>query len=178
MKFLGIIALSVAASILYGILHDQVTAHLCVEYFTIGHPRIFETESPTLLAFGWGVVATWWVGLALGIPLALCCCVGPAPLLGPLDLLRPVGLLLICMAGLALIAGVAGYGSAISGRIVLLPPLADRIPPERHAVFLADLWAHLASYLSGFLGGIGLCAWAVIRRLRLARREAPPAKPS
>ena len=28
------------AAIVYGIVHDQVTAHLCVEYFTIAHPPV------------------------------------------------------------------------------------------------------------------------------------------
>lgn len=62
----------------YGVLHDLVTAHVCVEYFTVGHPQLFEfeTDSPTLLALGWGVVATWWVGAGLGVPLALVARVG------------------------------------------------------------------------------------------------------
>lgn len=60
MRFVGIIALALLAGITYGILHDQVTARVCVEYFTIGHPKIFPTTSPTLLAIGWGIVATWW----------------------------------------------------------------------------------------------------------------------
>ena len=39
--------------------------------FTIGHPPVFATDDPTLLGLGWGVIASWWVGLLLGIPLAL-----------------------------------------------------------------------------------------------------------
>jgi hypothetical protein len=31
-----ILLLSVAAAVLYGILQDQVTARICVEYFTVG----------------------------------------------------------------------------------------------------------------------------------------------
>jgi len=56
---LKIILLSIAAVILYGIVHDQVTARMCVEYFTIGHPPIFGTDDPTLLGVGWGILATW-----------------------------------------------------------------------------------------------------------------------
>ena len=51
--------MSVAAA--YGILHDLITAHVCVEYFTIGHPRIVDSESPLVLALVWGVVAMWAV---------------------------------------------------------------------------------------------------------------------
>ena len=49
-----IVLLCIAAAVVYGILHDQVTARVCVEYFTIGHPPVFNTDSPTLLALGWG----------------------------------------------------------------------------------------------------------------------------
>ena len=68
MQSLYIIALCASSAVLYGIVHDQVTARLCVEYFTIGHPPIFNTDDPTLLALGWGVLATWWAGLLLGVP--------------------------------------------------------------------------------------------------------------
>ena len=70
MTALRIIGLCVLAAVLYGVAHDQVTARVCVEYFTIGHPRILATESPTVLGLAWGVIATWWVGLVLGAPLA------------------------------------------------------------------------------------------------------------
>jgi hypothetical protein len=169
MKFLGIVALSVGSAISYGIVHDQVTARVCVEYFTIGHPPLFATESPTLLALGWGIVATWWMGLLLGIPLACCCRIGSAPPLGPREVLRPLGVLLLAMAVVALLAGIAGYAAATSGRVFLLPPMADRVPAPKHAAFLADLWAHVAAYAAGFFGGLGLCARSVIRR-----RRSPP----
>ena len=57
MLFFRIVLLSIASAIGYGILHDQVTARVCVEYFTIGHPPVFSTDSPTLLALGWGTIA-------------------------------------------------------------------------------------------------------------------------
>lgn len=62
MEFLKIVALCISASVLYGIVHDQITARICVEYFTVFHPPVFATTSPTLLGFGWGVIATWWAG--------------------------------------------------------------------------------------------------------------------
>jgi hypothetical protein len=54
MEIIKIWLLSIAAAILYGILHDQVTARVCLEYFTVFHPPVFDTTSPTLLALGWG----------------------------------------------------------------------------------------------------------------------------
>lgn len=70
MQVLTIIGMSILAAVTYGILHNQVTARICVEYFTIGHPQIIGSTSPTLLGLAWGIVATWWVGLPLGIGLA------------------------------------------------------------------------------------------------------------
>lgn len=35
---LKIVLLCIVAAIVYGILHDQVTARVCAEYFAIGHP--------------------------------------------------------------------------------------------------------------------------------------------
>jgi hypothetical protein len=168
MHALRIILLSVACAVVYGVIHDQVTARVCVEYFTIAHPPIFHTDSPTLLGLGWGVVATWWMGLILGIPLALSARAGPPPYLSSKDLLRPLGILLLCMAVLALGAGMVGYRAARSGWVALPPIAWDRIPAHKHAAFFADVYAHLASYALGFFGGLGLCAWAAIRRRRLS----------
>lgn len=166
MEALRIVALGVGASVLYGILHDQVTARVCVEYFTIGHRRVMESESPTLLALYWGVAATWWVGLPAGILLAISARLGGEPKRSWRELLRPMAVQLAVMAALALIAGLAGYAMARAGKVWLLPPLAERVPRDRHAVFLADLWAHLASYASGALGTLVLCVHTGWRRYR------------
>jgi len=68
---IGIVLRSVFAAVLYGVVHDQITVRVCLEYFTVGHPRIFDTENPTLLGLAWGIVATWWMGLLLEVPLAI-----------------------------------------------------------------------------------------------------------
>ncbi len=71
MESFRIVLMCVVAAVAYGIVHDQVTARVCVEYFTVGHPPIFGTNDPTLLGIGWGILATWWVGILLGVPLAI-----------------------------------------------------------------------------------------------------------
>jgi hypothetical protein len=167
MQLLKIIALCIAAACAYGILQDQVTVRVCLEYFSVWHPRIFATESPTLLALGWGIVATWWVGGILGVGLALCARAGGPPRLGAEELLRPVGRLMAVVGTVALVAGIAGYGLARAGLLVLRDPAARYIPAASHACFLADLWAHTAAYLAGFLGGIVLWVWTVRRRKAL-----------
>ena len=57
------------------------------------------------------------------------------------------------MALCALIAGVAGYWLA-NARVAgfdIYGEFGDRVPFERHGRCFADLWAHNASYLSGFV---------------------------
>jgi uncharacterized membrane protein len=172
-RFLAIIALSIVAAIVYGILHDQVTARVCVEYFTVGHPPVFRTQSPTLLGLGWGIIATWWVGLLLGVPLAIVATVGTRPKRSVMSLLRPISVLLAFMAVCALCAGVVGWLLAQSGAMALEEYLASRVPPERHAAFLADAWAHSAGYLIGFIGGIVLVVGVWRSRGRLATEATP-----
>ena len=158
MQSLAIIFVSVLFAVLYGILHDQVTARICIEYFTIGHPPIFDTSDPTLLAFGWGILATWWVGLLLGVLLALAARAGGRPKRDVQSLVRPLIVLLAVMAFGAVIAGTLGWALANSGVIFLVGQLADDVPADRHVPYLAVAWAHAASYGVGILGGLVVAA--------------------
>jgi hypothetical protein len=38
--------------------------------------------------------------------------------------------------------------------VYLVGPIARELPADRHPLFLADLWAHSASYAVGLAGGI------------------------
>ena len=166
MQGMRIIALTVVAAITYGILHDQVTARICIEYFTIGHPPLIPTDSPTLLAIGWGIVATWWVGLPLGVLLAAAARLGRRPKWTTRQLRRPLVIVLLCMGACAAVAGVVGGVLAIRGDVWLVPPMSARVPAERHVPFLVDLWMHSASYLAGMIGGIALTLWTWRQRGR------------
>src|ERR1700728_3733125 len=109
METLKIIAMCLLAGALYGGLHDQLTARVCLEYFTVFHPDVFHTQSPTLLALGWGVLATWWVSVMLGILLAIASRAGSRPKLVSRELIPLLARLLAVMAMCALSAGIAGY---------------------------------------------------------------------
>ena len=164
MEFLKIVGLGIASAVIYGILHDQMTARVCVEYFTIGHPPVFRTRSPTLLALGWGVIATWWVGLPLGVCAGMAARLGNRPKVSACDLIKPIAVLLLSMGTMSLLAGLVGYRVASVGGVRLIEPLASAVPREKHLAFLADLWAHDAAYASAFLGGMGLCFFVLMRR--------------
>lgn len=172
MQFVLIVLLGLGAAVGYGILHDQITIRICPEYFTVAHPHLFDTESLTLLALAWGVVATWWVGLPLGALLAVSARAGPPPKRTARELLIPVGILLGCMALLAAAAGLAGYLMHRSHPFPIPHHLRDEVPQQRHAALVADFFAHNASYLSGAIGGVVLCGWTVFRRWRERRSGA------
>lgn len=153
LNFILIVLMSVFAAILYGIVHDQVTVRLCIEYFTVAHAPLFHSTNPTVLALFWGTAATWWMGLALGIGLAIACCcrkkkTPPKALIEPLS-----GLLIVMMLGAA-ISGVLGYLAYRQG-ILRLPEGLDKvIPAKRQGFFVVDWCAHWASYVFGFFGGL------------------------
>ncbi|MGD9635062.1 MAG: hypothetical protein AB7G28_02915 [Pirellulales bacterium] len=170
MQFLAIVAMSILAAVTYGVVHDQLTARVCIEYFTVGHPQILSvpTTSPTVLGFVWGVVATWWVGLGLGVLLAFAARVGARPKKSVHELVRPLLFLMIFAGVLALFAGVAGYIAASNGWIALNDSMVNRVPREQHVPFIADVFAHSMSYAAGAIGGVGL----IIRTWR-SRRHAP-----
>ncbi len=162
-----IIGLAILASVTYGVIHDQITARICVEYFTIGHVSILGgTENPTLLGLGWGFLATWWVGAMLGIPLAFVCQTGSMVKKSARDLVVPLLILMTASGCLAALAGVVGYSLASGGQIWLVGRMAEEVPPEKQVAFLTDLWIHNASYAGGFLGGSVLIVWVVVDRYR------------
>lgn len=166
---LRITLLFVIVAIVYGIVHDLITAQICVEYFTIGHRRVIASESPVALALVWGVIATWWAGLLAGMVVAPCARVGRWPKLDSTDLLPLLGKLMVAMTLLAAVAFVVAYVLASTGSIRLVPRLAARIDDARHVRFLAVGGTHLASYFGGFLGSVVL-AVLVLRRRRVLSR--------
>lgn len=157
MQFAPIVLLSVLAAIGYGIVHDQITTRVCIEYFTIAHPRLIESTSPTVLGLFWGVVATWWVGVLLGIPLAIAARSGGWPRLTWRNLQRPILTLLLVMACCAALAGIATWLSTRNNDPFYLADLTgDSIPAHMRARFLSVWATHLTSYGVGFAGGIVL----------------------
>jgi hypothetical protein len=160
MEAIKIVALCILAGAVYGILHDQVTVRVCLEYFTVFHPNIFHTQSPTLLALGWGVLATWWVSIFLGIMLAIAARAGSRAKLTASQIFPKLLNLLAIMAIFALAAGIAGYFLQGLG----MEYYATAIPKQIRHTFYADLWAHETSYLTGIIGGIIL--WIMVWRSR------------
>jgi len=166
-QFLGIVLMSILAAVTYGIVHDQITVRVCLEYFTIGHPKVIESQDPTLLGIVWGVIATWWAGLLLGVPLAVAARIGSRPRRSLRSLLRPILFLLGVMAGFAIVSGVIGYMIGSMGTVVLNPEVKNTVPAQKWAAFQACWFAHTMSYNVAFVGGGMTIAWVWVSRKRL-----------
>lgn len=132
MEFLKIVALSVAAAVLYGIVHDQITIRICPEYFTVFHPQIFRTQSLTLLALFWGVFATWWAGVMCGVLLGLAARAGREPKIKAAQLFRAICVQLALMAACAAIFGFVGFETART----------TKATADFYARLMADSWTH------------------------------------
>jgi hypothetical protein len=137
--------------------HDQITARICLEYFTVAHRRIEGLTDPSAIALYWGVVATWWMGTFLGTALALAANVGRRPPCPFRSLIRPGLILLAVMFICATVSGVIGYLYAHMVSHFIVPP-GELIDRPKLPGFIADSYAHGASYIVGLIGGFVLIA--------------------
>lgn len=125
-----------------------------------------------MLTVLWGTVATWWVGAFLGLCLAVAACWGKAPMQHVGTLFTRVINLLIAMGISATVCGAIGYLLTTTGAVALDVIYAQRLPESMHARFVADAYAHNASYISGLAGGSYIIVKVWKQRKRLATRES------
>ncbi|MGA8622112.1 MAG: hypothetical protein WB660_26775 [Candidatus Sulfotelmatobacter sp.] len=172
MESLKIVFFSIAAGVLYGVIHDQITVRICPEYFTVFHPPLLPIDFPApVVTLAWGVVATWWARAILGIALAIAARAGARAKLAARDMLPLIALLLPGMAASAGVFGIAGFLFANKGMVSPPSWVQARLDPSRFPNFMADWWAHSASYGAAFLGGAILCVIAY-RERRGAKAQA------
>ena len=144
-----IVGLCTTASIGYGVVHDQVTACICPEYFAVAHPPLCTTCSTTVLALLWGFVGTFWIGAVFGAVLARVASGGQQRV--PFRAISTrVGKLLAAMAAAATVVGSIGW--LIAPHLALPDSLAGSIPANAKQAFFAVWFAHAASYTVGLLG--------------------------
>ncbi len=156
----------VALSCLLGWAVDLVTAHVAVEYFTVHHPHVLDSQSPLVMALVWGFIASWWCGLIAGVILAL---VNHrvTPPLPPTQILRWVAkgcaaIWFTMMAVLAAIYLVAG-----------IVPLAQRRASfESDRRLMAVALAHMGEYILAAIA-VAIIAVLVVRESKRLRRANP-----
>lgn len=149
--------------ILYGILNDQITIRICAEYFTVFHRRIVASDNITVIAIAWGIAATWWFGLSVGVILALVSRFFTANKIDNIrHLMRLGGWLSLFVFCFSLVAGFIGYFLAVND-LILVSYWFRGIPQSSEARFLAVLFWHNALYLDAGISAVVLVA-AIWRR--------------
>lgn len=158
--WIGVILIGLA----YGISHDLITAHAWTPYFTVHHPY-FGVDSPILLAFIWGVIATWpsliagglIAGAALGFRL---------PKLEPnLTLRRTAILSAVCwVISLAWIPGIWIF----TRRVELTDRPADW---DERSIAIGVGMAHASSYTTTAIAVLILILWILASRKKLERTQ-------
>ncbi len=179
MASLQIVLLSILAAVLYGIIHDQFTARLAIEYFTVGHVRLFDHDDPTVHALAWGVIATWWVGVGLGLLLAFAARLGKQNKLTPRQVLPYIFGVMGVSGAIALLVGIVVYFRAEAGAVTLSPRWQQLVSPDQQRGFLIASYVHLTSYLMGAVGALVAAVAIIWRRVRSTSNaplpgEAPP----
>lgn len=161
-----IILLCVVSSILFGVLHNQISARVSEEYFTIGHRALILSTSPTLMGIAWGINSTWWVGLILGVLLAAAGRLGIRNRRSSASLIRPLAVLFAVCGAASLTLGFAGYELVKNGMVPFLKGMSDVIASPRQPRYMAALWMHTASYTVATMGGLILTSRVVFQRLK------------
>lgn len=161
--FLIFIALSCFAAALYGALHNQVSYSVGPSYFTDLKFAQFQIPADLHNRFGAGVVgvlASWWMGLFIGLPIAFLCVLAPDAAIARKRFTR----------ALVITLGVAALGAALSYGLSLMHSDADlRATFVRPPAFIRAGALHDGSYIGAALGFV-IALWSVARKLREDRR--------
>ena len=157
----------VAAAILYGVLNDQVTSRISWEYFyygkqldkVLGEPTPPDSFALSREAAKIGAMATWSVGLLLGV--AILMANNPRrdrPQLSFRDLLMLLPIVLAITVACAIVGGAVGWFGWLNWIAEDFRDMwSARIWRPPH--FMATYGAHLGGYIGGLIGG----AWGVWR---------------
>ncbi len=188
-----IVAGSILAACLYGIINDSVTVRVCPEYFTKGFHEIMlyrnvvigmgfrpstiepllNPNNKTLISLYWGTFATWWVGAGLGALNAATARFGSRPKVSMNELAWPLAKGMAGVLAGSLAAGIYGYRGAQNDaefvqrmkRLVKFPNMPEAIVP----FYSANLHAHQIGYLGGAVVGLGLMYHTL--KLRYAKAQ-------
>lgn len=159
------LAMGVAGSILYGIVHDQISVRISPPYLMDWHPRIIESRDPQKVALAWGVVATWWFGLILGAVLALAATAGRKPHAPWRWIARAVGFIFGISALAAFIALGITRGFSLELPNVFGPVYGDLTYAQRLA-FTQVAAMHESSYDAAAISTLVAAGWILWRRGR------------
>jgi len=161
---LSILAMCVGGMIGYGLIQDQITARLSLEYFTLAHPRVFDSDEPTWHGLVWGFLGGWPGGLFLGLALAFTATLGHWPTFGPSQLRTPLLILFLCQGFSTALTGFVAWTNYDKIGIDFVGDWAKVIPGEHRRGFFTVACAHMATYSVATVGSVILCGWVAWKR--------------
>ena len=92
----------------YGMLQDQISARLCIEYFTVLHAPVPNLTDPTLVGIAWGFLGSWWGGAIMGYVMGIVATVGTKhPPLRLRELVWPMVAVVLITAASTALAGIS-----------------------------------------------------------------------
>ncbi len=185
---------SILAAITYGIINDQITARICLEYFSKGFHKdmmmswrdpifkklrniLMNSSSPTTYAFIWGTIATWWVGAIGGIPLAIIARLGSpwVPGVDSKELVKPLKIALPSIAAGTFLTGLYTYlkyknnTSLINNYRNMYYMAMSGVSESNLLGFIVDSNIHFAAYAGGGLAGLALIGYTAYKRFNKSK---------
>lgn len=171
MRKFGVFTSSIFIAILtagiYGIIHDQITYSISPEYFTkfkykqFGfEPEWFGGHRQTVAAIGF--LATWWMGLFIGIPLGLLSLIFPDHKSMSAILSKAISIVLVVTVLTAMLG-------LIYGRFYLTKTGVDWWLPDDlidRSAFITVGSIHNFSYLGGGIGLLVAIGYLLFRKIR------------
>ena len=148
-----ILLIAILTASLFGILHDQITYTISPEYYTrfkfsqFGLPLLNPDEARNLVAIT-GIIATWWVGLILGLFFGL---TSLASCLNWIVMLRMSFKAMLLTITITCFAACLGY---LYGKFILIrsDKMMNIYDVEDFESFIIVGSIHTASYIGGFIG--------------------------
>lgn len=134
---------AIGLACLLGICLDMVTANVAVEYFSVFHPKVVESEQPWLLAIIWGIGASWWFGGIAGVIVGAINHRRRTPL-APLRILKwvAVACVVLWLIMIAILLAILAFASTI-------PEEARRPTFDYDRRIMAVAMAHQFEYVLG-----------------------------
>jgi|GEM_PF-494911 len=162
----------VLAAVCYGIALDLVTIVFYPSYLSFFHPPLGRLHNPLLLAFAWGILGSWWVGVAGSLPVMAVAGIGKRPpatwkgIAPELLVMLGVSFLLANLVGLAGYLYPEGVGSSMIGGFAGMADFTPHVFDDRG--FIAMYVQHAVSYRLAAIACIVLLA-----RIPAKRRIGP-----
>lgn len=177
--------LSVAAAVTYGVLHNQVTVRLSPTYFSHGFKRnrellkgpvlgrlkniLEKTQSPTVIGSIWGFLVLP-IGVIFSVPVVVASRIGNWPKLSASNLMIPATIALGGVGVASLVSGIRGYHwakNANDSEKFNLYGACDT-EDENFDLRIAVARTDRMVFDHGIIAGLGLAAYALIKRYTMA----------